>query len=307
MVDSCLACASCLRGDEQMCLSQVQTYGGVDRSGRAAPGPGAPAWTLGGYTTRHVVHERFAIIIPPSYPLEFAGPIMCAGVTLFDPLRRAGAGPGTRVGVVGLGGLGGMGVKLAVALGCTVTAVTTSASKADKARAMGASAVLLSGDAAAMAAAAGSLDLVLNTIPGEHALGVYTRLLAPRGKHVVLGLHNGLVAGFIVDALSCHTSAVKGSGIGSIAATQAAMDLCAAHNIRPDIEVVGARDIGTVYEALSRANSSGVRYVLDLATLTPAAEAWEPLQPPKLGPHGALTFGGIVSSLLKIMCCSRRG
>jgi hypothetical protein len=138
MVDSCLTCAACKRGEEQMCSKQVATYNGKDFSGRAATGPGAPQHTLGGYSDKMVVHERFAIIIPKTYPLECAGPVMCAGVTLFDPLRRYGAGKGTRVAIVGVGGLGQMGIRIAKALGCVVTAITRTAGKADFARECGA-------------------------------------------------------------------------------------------------------------------------------------------------------------------------
>ena len=105
--------------DTQMCMKQVATYQGKDRSGRAATFPPGGK-TLGGYCTTFVVNERFAIKIPKSYRLEAAGPVMCAGVTMFDPLRRQGAKPGTKVGIVGLGGLGMMGVKLAAAIGCEV-------------------------------------------------------------------------------------------------------------------------------------------------------------------------------------------
>jgi D-arabinose 1-dehydrogenase-like Zn-dependent alcohol dehydrogenase len=169
MVDSCLECAACKRGEEQMCTGggNVGTYNGRDKHGRAAQFPaGGP--TVGGYATSHVVHEKFAIALPRAYPLECAGPVMCSGVTLFDPLRRYGATVGTRVGVVGMGGLGTMGVKIAKAMGCTVTAISRGPAKEAFARSCGADAYLSSTDAKAMAAAAGSLDLVLNTISANH-------------------------------------------------------------------------------------------------------------------------------------------
>ena len=153
MVDSCLNCSACKRGEEQKCSKQVGTYGANNKNGRAATGPvgGAtltPAHTLGGYTTQMVVHERFAIIIPKEYGLEYAGPVMCAGVTLFDPLRRYKATAGSRVAVVGLGGLGQMGVKIAEAMGCTVTVVSRSPSKEKFAKQCGATAFICSTDAA---------------------------------------------------------------------------------------------------------------------------------------------------------------
>jgi uncharacterized zinc-type alcohol dehydrogenase-like protein len=140
MVDSCMNCSACQRGEEQKCSKQVGTYGAKDNgSGRAATGPVGggtmtPAHTIGGYTTQMVVHEKFAIIIPKEYPMEYAGPVMCAGVTLFDPLRRYKAKPGSKVAVVGLGGLGQMGVKIANAMGCVVTVVSRSPAKEKFAR-----------------------------------------------------------------------------------------------------------------------------------------------------------------------------
>jgi len=152
MVDSCLKCSACKRGEEQKCAKQVGTYGAKNKNGRAATGPVGgttltPAHTLGGYTTQMVVHERFAIIIPKDYGLEYAGPVMCAGVTLFDPLRRYKVTTGSRVAVVGLGGLGQMGVKIAVAMGCVVTVVSRSPSKEKFARECGATAFICSTDA----------------------------------------------------------------------------------------------------------------------------------------------------------------
>lgn len=172
MVDACLSCASCTRGEEQKCArGNVATYNGRDKHGRAASYPAGGA-TLGGYTTRMVVHERFGIKLPEGYPLEYAGPVMCAGVTLYDPLRRYGAGPGARVAIIGLGGLGQMGVCIAKAMGCHVTAVSRAEAKRQLAQACGADAYVPSADAAAMKAAHGSCDLVLNTIPADHGAGV---------------------------------------------------------------------------------------------------------------------------------------
>jgi uncharacterized zinc-type alcohol dehydrogenase-like protein len=214
MVDSCLECAACKRGEEQLCSRQVSTYGAKPTPRSAVP-PSAPQHTLGGYTSAFVVHERFAVRIPKSYPLAAAGPVMCAGITLFDPLRRHKAGPGTRVAIVGLGGLGAIGCKIAHAMGCTVTAVTRSQAKADFALTKcSAHSSLLSNDPAAMAAALGTFDLVLNTIPVEHDWSIYTPLLTPSGKQVLLGLHSGLVAGIVAGAM-CG-GRVVGSGIGCV-------------------------------------------------------------------------------------------
>lgn len=188
MVDSCLSCAACKRGEEQMCGSNTMTYCGAP-SARAGVPPGAPQHTLGGYSSAHVVHERFGIRIPSNYPLEAAGPIMCAGVTLYDPLRRYGAGPGKKVAIVGIGGLGAIGIKIAKAMGAEVTALTRSAVKASFAKQnCGADEAIVVTDAAVMKAHAGSFDLILDTIPSEHDDSVYLPLLEPaRGSIVHLG------------------------------------------------------------------------------------------------------------------------
>ena len=197
--------------------SQVGTYNhpaDKNRSGRAETFP-LGGHTLGGYTTKFVVHEKFAIRIPATFPLEYAGPVMCAGVTLFDPLRRYGAGPGVRVAVVGIGGLGQMGVKIARAMGCEeVTAVSRGEGKRAFALQCGATAFVASSDPAAMAAARGTFDLILNTIPIEHDYMPYKALLSRRGKLVMLGLNTGLVAGLLVDPMVCGASRVMKKRVG---------------------------------------------------------------------------------------------
>jgi len=264
---------------------------------------------LGGYTSGFVVHEKFGVLIPSNYPLEAAGPVMCAGVTLFDPLRRYCAGPGTRVAILGMGGLGSIGIKIAKALGAHVTAVTRSASKVAFAKRCGADEVLLPSD---LSNFAGKFDLVLNTIPVEHDYMVYSPLLErKRGSMIMLGLNTGLVVGIAADALTCGTSRVKGSGIGGIESTQAVIDLCAANNIRPEISIVKPQDINSVYEKLEGQNESGLRYVVDLSSLKDGScfEACKNVPPPKLGkPSTGLSVLMIIGGIFKMVCCcgSRR-
>ena len=313
MVDSCQACAACRRGEQQFCARMTATYGGAPRE-RSAVGPGAPAWTLGGYTTAHVVDERFCVIIPRGFPLEMAGPVMCAGVTVFDPLRRHGAGAGTRVGVVGVGGLGGLAIKIAKAMGCVVTAITRSPAKAAAARRGGADAVLVSTDAGAMSQARASLDLILDTVPASHDLAPYRALLAPgrtpagrQRRLVILGLSPELVAGFVMDIVACGGSRVVGGNIGSVECTQAVIDLCAEHKIYPDVEVIPVEGLHPAYTALAAGNDSSVRYVLDLASLDEgAADRCRAVPPPNLGPAPpAISPLSIISSILGMLCCCR--
>ncbi|KOO22311.1 alcohol dehydrogenase [Chrysochromulina tobinii] len=266
--------------------------------------------TLGGYSDKMVVHERFAVIIPKTYPLECAGPVMCAGVTLFDPLRRYGAGKGTRVAIVGVGGLGQMGIRIAKALGCVVTAITRTAGKADFARECGADEVIVSTDAEQMLRArrARALDLVLNTIPSEHDYSPYTALLSGGGRQIMLGLNTGLIAGMVVNGLCCGRSRVAGSGIGGIEATQAVIDLCDKHGIKPFIKVVPVENLNRVYEELEKCNESGARFVLDIAgslnedAFKRCAEA----APPNLGPPAPpLTLSAIIGGICGLLCLCR--
>mmetsp|Transcript_83601 Transcript_83601/g.135547 ORF Transcript_83601/g.135547 Transcript_83601/m.135547 type:complete len:394 (+) Transcript_83601:1-1182(+) len=305
MVDSCLNCAACKRGEEQMCSKQVGTYGATDKSGRAATYP-AGGHTLGGYTTQMVVHERFAIIIPANYPLKFAGPVMCAGVTLYDPLRRYKATTGTRVAIVGLGGLGQMGVKVAKAMGCVVTVVSRSMSKEKFARECGAQAFLASSDDAQMLAAAKSFDLVMNTIPSEHDYNMYTKLVAAGGKHIILGLNSGLVGAILTDTVVLGNSKVKASAIGSIEATRKVIELCNEHKIYPDIKIVRAEEINDVFTKLDSNNQDGVRYVLDIKGSLNAATASKcTAAAPTIQPSPGITPGLICGTFCNFLCCCK--
>lgn len=212
-----------------MCAKQVGTYGGKNngRHDKRPEAPGPTGFTLGGYTDKMVVDENFAIIIPDAYPLEAAGPVMCAGITMYDPLTKLGAGPQTTVGIAGLGGLGVMGLKIAKALGCTVTVISRNMAKEALARSAGADNYLALDNPAALEQAKGTLDIILNSIPIYHDYDVYTRLLSPKGKQVILGLHKGIVGAMVAGKVTCGISKVMGSGIGGIQATQAVIDLCA--------------------------------------------------------------------------------
>lgn len=276
MVDSCLSCKACERGEEQMCLKQVGTYGALNLNGRAETAP-VGGQTLGGYTQKMVIHERFAIRIPEDYPLEMAGPVMCAGITMYDPLKRQGAGKGTRVGIVGLGGLGLTGIKIAKILGCQVTAISRAAvgsAKAATALKEGADSVLCSKDAEAMTASIGSLDLILNTIPIVHNYEVYEPLVASGGKQVILGVTPDFVAALVGGMTGAIGSRVTiASGIGGIANTQEVVELFAKHKIYPTIEVHPVHDLNAIFEKLEQGNDASLRYVLDIATLNEATEA----------------------------------
>jgi len=264
LVDACLECHSCLCGEEQRCARHVPTYNGRDWSGRAAMGGGL-AQTAGGYSTVMVVDERFCIRIPPDYPLEHAGPILCAGTTVFDPLKRAGVREGTRLGIVGLGGLGVMGVKLGKALGCIVTVISREAGKRRLAMEAGADRFVVASNAAAMAAHAGCLDVLINTIPSMHDASLFVPLLAPHGRQIHTGGHAAAIAAGTVDALLPTRARERMTYIGSVACTQEVMDLCAREGIRTEIDVRPVTQLNRIFEQLDGANTSGKRFVLDIA------------------------------------------
>lgn len=263
MVDSCGTCAGCKAGEEQKCRKQVGTYNGKNLNGRAETFP-VGGQTLGGYTQKMVVHENFGINLPKTYPLEMAGPIMCAGITMYDPMMKAGVKVGSKVGIVGLGGLGVMGVKIANALGCIVTVITRSSSKEALARRSGATNFIISTSDQQMKESIGIFDLIINTVPSYHDYNIYTKLLNKTGKQVLLGLHKGLVASMIVSGITCGASKVMGSAIGGIKATQDIINLCDKYKIYPEVEIVPCHDINKVYGLLDSNNESGVRYVLDI-------------------------------------------
>merc|ERR1711872_324920 len=207
---------------------------------------------------------KFIIRIPEAYPLAAAGPVFCAGITMFSPLAYWGAkSGGMRVGIIGIGGLGQMGVRLAKAMGNTVTAISTSPNKEAAAREIGADNFVVSTDPESMAKAALSLDLILNTVSASHDLNHYLGLLDNKGVLVQLGLvttpHPVLQLPLMFRKLS-----VAGSLIGGLPETQDCIDFCNKHNIIPKIKVVTAKDLGEVYKELASKNDSIIRNVLDI-------------------------------------------
>jgi D-arabinose 1-dehydrogenase-like Zn-dependent alcohol dehydrogenase len=283
MVDSCLksSCKHCSADNEQLCERQVQAYGSWDWSGRAAQVP-AGRQTIGGYSDRFVVQERFALRIPKTYPLEKAGPIMCAGVSCYEPLKRLGAKLGTRVGVVGLGGLGVMAVKLARAMGCVVTVVSRSRSKAALARSAGADDYLDSSDEEQMGAARASLDIVLDFVPCAHDYTAYAALLASEGKLVLLGLTSAWAAAMMLGGVTAG-GACLGSFIGGIRSTQEVLDLCDRKKIYPETQLYPVSQLGKILELLDASNEAGTRSVLDIrGSLTERAFETCTAPPPRL-------------------------
>jgi uncharacterized zinc-type alcohol dehydrogenase-like protein len=259
IVDSCRHCDDCADGLENYCHGMVGTYNGKTAD--------APGWTLGGYSQRIVVHQRYVLRIRhPEAQLAAVAPLLCAGITTWSPLRHWHAGPGRKVGVVGIGGLGHMGIKLAHALGARVVAFTTSESKREAALALGADEVVVSRDRDAMAAHAGSFDLIVNTVAAPHDLDAFLALLRRDGAMVLVGAPATPHPSPNVFNLITQRRTMAGSMIGGIPETQEMLDFCAEHGIVADIELIAADGINAAYERML-AGDVKYRFVIDNATL----------------------------------------
>ncbi len=262
MVDSCRQCRPCTSLLEQYCEEvPTWTYNARER--------GSEQLAFGGYSDRIVVDAHFAVNIPASLDLKAVAPLLCAGITTYSPLKHWRVGPGQKVGVIGLGGLGHMGVKFAKALGAEVVMITTSPEKGADALRLGADAVLVSTDPAAMRRHAGSFDFLLNTVPVGHDANPYLELLRLDGTMAIVGALTPL-APVVGGNLIVARRSVAGSSIGSPSETQEMIDFCAKHGIVSDVEVIAIADIG---EAFKRLETNDVRYrfVIDMASLKDAA------------------------------------
>ena len=275
MVDSCRQCAPCLAGEENYCEgpnSFLATYNGPTIPAQMSV-TGENMYrgdnTFGGYSDVMVVHEDFVLKIPAGMDAAQAAPILCAGVTTYSPLRYWKVGPGSKVGIVGLGGLGHMAVKLAVAMGAEVTVFTTSAEKRQAAEGLGATFVEIEKDAKSQmmkrAGTAGSFDFILSTIPQKHDLNPFIVLLKRHATIVAIGSMDPMapVNNLLVNF---HRRNISGSLIGSLRETQEVLDFCAQHDIRPDIEVISIQDINDAHKKVESGDVR-FRYVIDLASL----------------------------------------
>lgn len=258
-VDSCGDCDHCNIGEEQYCLNggNTPTYNGLERDG-VTP-------TYGGYSTYIVCKERYVLHIPKNLPLDAAAPLLCAGITLYNPLRKWKVGPGMRVGVMGLGGLGHMGVKLAVAMGADVTMISHSKNKEADALSLGAHNFLYSGDEAQMKAARNSFDVVVNAVSADIDVVPYLNLLGLDGVMALVGAPPKPLS-IPAFALFDQRRTLSGSMIGGIPETQEMLDFCGTHDIVSEIETIA---VDQVNEAWKRVVASDVRYrfVIDTASL----------------------------------------
>jgi len=261
LVDSDRTCDHCKAGHEQFCPNWVMTYAGKDLQDGSV--------TYGGYSDRIVVRQEFVCRVPESLDISRAAPLLCAGITTYSPLRKFGVGPGTKVGIAGLGGLGHMGVKLAAAMGANVTMITTSPEKGEDARELGAHDVLISRDPAAMEAAAERFDFILNTIPVTHDVGPYLNLLKPNGVMVIVGAID-MLEGIHGGALAMRNRTIAGSLIGGLPETQEMLDFCAEHGVLPEVEHVRPGEINEAWDRMAKGDVR-YRFVIDMGAANSAA------------------------------------
>jgi uncharacterized zinc-type alcohol dehydrogenase-like protein len=257
IVDSCGACEMCQAGQENYCYEGATgTYGGTDRVDGTK--------TMGGYSREYVLREKFAYRLPDGLDPAAAAPLMCAGISVWEPMRAAGVGPGTRVAVAGLGGLGHLAVKLAAALGAEVTVATRTADKADDARKLGATDLLLTTDDEQMEQARGRFDFIVDTISAPHDLAPLLRAATLDGTLSVVG-YPGQIPLLIMN-LTYGRKKLTSSGTGGCVGTAEMLAFCAEHGITADIELLPS---ARVEEALTRLDRGDVRYrfVLDMSDL----------------------------------------
>ncbi|MFN7989681.1 MAG: NAD(P)-dependent alcohol dehydrogenase [Thermoanaerobaculia bacterium] len=259
MVDSCRDCPNCMDGYEQFCHKGcVFTYNSPDAH--------LGGMTYGGYTNVVVVDEAFVLKVPAGLDPAGAAPLLCAGITTYSPLRHWGAGPGKKVGIVGLGGLGHMGVKLAHAMGAHAVLFTTSAAKAADAKRLGADEVVLSRDEEAMKPHAGSFHFILDTVAASHNLDAYTSLLGRDGTLCLVGAPELPHPSPGVFNLIFGRKSIAGSLIGGIGETQEMLDFCAAKNTPADIEIIPIQKVNEAYERMLKSDVK-YRFVIDMSSL----------------------------------------
>ncbi len=260
MVDSDGTCRHCQEGLEQFCPERILTYNSPDKH--------LGGVTLGGYSERIVVDERFVLRIPSNLDLAGAAPLLCAGITTFSPLRHWDVTRGKKVGVVGLGGLGHMAVKLAHAFGAHVAVFSTSPEKKEDALRLGADEVIMSRDAAEMEKHAGTFDFILDTVSAKHDINAYLNLLARDGNLTLVGAPPEPM-GVAAFSLIGGRHSLSGSAIGGIAETQEMLDFCGQHNITADVEVIPIQKVNEAYERLLKSDVK-YRFTIDMASLKSA-------------------------------------
>lgn len=257
MVDSDRDCHECLRGLEQLCPNLTLAYNSSDRL--------SGGMTYGGYSDSIVVDQHFTLKVPATLDPASAAPLVCAGITAWSPLRRAGVTHGKKVGIIGLGGLGHMAVKFAHALGAHVVVLTSSADKGRDAIRLGADDVIIAADARDMTRLESSFDFLLDTISATHDINEYLTLLRRDGNLTLVGLPSSRLS---LDpfALLFNRRRLSGSMIGGITETQEMLDFCGAHGITAEVEVIRMQQINEAFERLLQSDVK-YRFSVDMSSL----------------------------------------
>ncbi len=261
MVNSCMQCESCKSGEEHHCetTGMVGTYGAPEKSSPTGI-------TQGGYSNNIVVTEHFAIKIPDNMELQYAAPLLCAGITTYSPLVKIKVKKGDKIGVVGIGGLGHMAIKLAVSKGAEVYAFTTSASKVNDIKGFGAKEVIVVNSRADLKPWFGKLDFMISTVPYAYDMSNYISCVKPYGYFTQVGQPiNGELT---INNFNMIFNRVNfnGSLIGGIPETQEVMNYCAEHKIYPQIEIINASAINDAWKKVVN-KEARYRYVIDAATI----------------------------------------
>ena len=256
-IDSCRVCTSCMQGLQQYCVEGMTgTYNTLERDGTSVAN--------GGYADSFIIDQDYAVHIPSNLPLAGVAPLLCAGITLYSPLRTWNAGPGMKIGVMGLGGLGHMGVKFAHAMGAEVTVFSHSPDKERDAIEMGADHFVVTKDTSLLKPLHKAFDLILNTVSADLDINTYLDLLKLDGTLVVIGLP-GKPYSVKVGSLLNGRRRVAGSMIGGIPEIQEMLDFCGKHSIISDVEVISADYVNFAYER-TVASDVKYRFVIDAST-----------------------------------------
>jgi alcohol dehydrogenase (NADP+) len=257
LVDSCGECEYCLLGEEQFCTKgAVPTYNGVGYDGEP---------TFGGYSQSVVVDERFVVNVPDSLELQDAAPLLCAGITTYSPLKRWHVGEGTKVAIVGMGGLGHVAVQIAAAMGAEVTVLSQTLSKREDGLRFGAKHYYATSERATFKELRNSFDLILNTVSANLPVDAYLSLLRVDGTLVNVGAP-AAPDSYRAFSLIAARRSLAGSPIGGLAETQEMLDFCAAHGVKPAIELIDAAQVGDAYQRVERSDVR-YRFVIDVATI----------------------------------------
>ncbi|XP_062005794.1 probable mannitol dehydrogenase [Rosa rugosa] len=266
MMGSCGSCENCKQDLENYCPKMLWTFNGQYEDGTRA---------FGGYSDKFVVEEHFAVRIPNDIPLAGVAPLLCAGITVYSPLKYFGLvpQPGSKkhLGVVGLGGVGHMAVKFAKAFGAKVTVISSSPSKEKEAvERLGADSFLISHDHEKLEAALGTMDGIIDTVSASHSLLPLIGLLKTSGKLILVGAPVEPPE-LPVFPLIMGRKVIAGSAIGGMKETQEMIDFAAKHNITADVEVIPMDYVNTALERLEKGDNVRYRFVIDVANMIKCA------------------------------------